>query len=263
MMRVPRLNLGSILGVMGLLFLPVSGLAQSQQVPPQPTLLVPTNPFASPPALIVSPATPPPTAAPAVAPATAATPAAPAASPPPAAAPTPPAASAPAPEKAKALAKAKAATKHKVHKAIVAHEPRDIVVEIYRVAGGPDGNYDGPSALTDKKIRQLYFSKELTSALTAMDARSAKTKKPVLGFDPITNSQEPDVQNLDIDLESQKPDRIIVSAKFRSTSDSSIVHYDFIKEGNAWKLDNIRGEIQGQSGQWSLRDIIGNALHQP
>ena len=91
-----------------------------------------------------------------------------------------------------------------------------------------------------------------------MEAKSAGA--PILNFDPITNSEGPDVQNLDIAIESEQPDRVSIAAKFRSAADSSIVHYDFVREGNVWKLDNIRGEIAGQNGQWSLREIIRNGL---
>lgn len=161
------------------------------------------------------------------------------------------------------LAGAKPAAKHKLGaktkpavKMKVAHAPRDIVAAIYKVEAGPKGDYAGPSAFDDGRLRRLYFSKGLNAAIAALLAKSGNA--PVLNFDPITNSEAPDIRNLAIAVESEKPDRVVVAAKFASADGSSIVYYDFIKEGGAWKIDNIRGEILGQNGQWSLREILKN-----
>jgi hypothetical protein len=155
------------------------------------------------------------------------------------------------------VAKPKGAAKSRMAK-YGARGPRDIVATIYRVSAGANGNYDGPSAFDDAKIRELYFSNDLNAALAASEAKSSATS--VVNFDPITNSEGPDVQDLHIALESATSDRASVAAKFASTNESSIVHYDFVKEGKAWKLDNMRGEIVGQDGQWSLREILKNSL---
>jgi hypothetical protein len=134
--------------------------------------------------------------------------------------------------------------------------PRDIVATIYKVAAGKDGSYDGPSAFDDSRIRKLYFSKGLIALVAATEKKTPGGS--ILNFDPITNSEGPDVEDLNIAPESEKADRMSVAAHFNSQSDSSIIHYDFVKEGRFWKLDNIRGEIVGQQGQWSLREILGN-----
>jgi hypothetical protein len=136
-----------------------------------------------------------------------------------------------------------------------AHAPRDIVATIYKVSAGKDGGYDGPSAFDDGRIRKLYFSKGLIAAMAATEKKTPGGS--ILNFDPITNS-EADVGDLNIALESEKADRMSVAARFNSASDASIIHYDFVKEGKLWKLDNIRGEIVGQQGQWSLREILEN-----
>jgi hypothetical protein len=167
---------------------------------------------------------------------------------------TAPAAETAAPAEAAPPAKIRHVAKRKP----AAHTPLDIVEAIYKVSAGKDGSYSGPSAFDDAKIRQLYFSKGFLAAVAAMEAKS--TGGPILDFDPITNSEGPDVQDLDIAAESEQPDRAIIAAKFKSAQDSSIVHYDFVKEGKLWKLDDIRGEIVGQSGRWSLREIIKNGL---
>jgi hypothetical protein len=262
-MRDQWLNMGAVFGATSLFLLAMPVSAQAQASPPAPSMTqsptltlppasaaapVPDQPAAPAAAPAQEPAAPaqvtspqpaqPDEAAPAQAPADATAPAAETAA---------PAETAP-PAKIRRVAKRKPA----------AHTPLDIVEAIYKVSAGKDGSYSGPSAFDDAKIRQLYFSKGFLAAVAAMEAKS--TGGPILDFDPITNSEGPDVQDLDIAAESEQPDRAIIAAKFKSAQDSSIVHYDFVKEGKLWKLDDIRGEIVGQSGQWSLREIIKNGL---
>jgi hypothetical protein len=171
----------------------------------------------------------------------------------------PPAAEAAAPVGAMPAAKIKRTAKLGAGmKMTAARAPRDIVATIYHVSAGKDGSYSGPSAFDDSAVRHLYFSKGLIAALAAAQAKSAGA--PILDFDPITNSEGPDVQDLDIAIESDQPDHVIVAAKFRSADAASVLHYDFVKEGKSWKLDDIRGEMVGQSEQWSLREILKNSL---
>ncbi len=156
------------------------------------------------------------------------------------------------PAAAAAAAKPRGTGKH-IDAEYAAHTPREIVATIYKVAAGKDGGYDGPSAFDNGRIRKLYFSKGLVAAMGKRTSGGS-----ILDFDPITNSEAPDVEELNIALESEKADQMSVAARFNSASDSSIIHYDFVKEGKLWKLDNIRGEIAGQQGQWSLREILQN-----
>ena len=137
-----------------------------------------------------------------------------------------------------------------------ATSPRDIVVEIYRISAGKDGKYHGPSAFADKGVRSRYFAKSLVAAITKMEARSKQKNEPILDFDPVTNSQDPDVKDLAITVESEAAAMVVVAARFLSFDETepSIVRYDFVKEGGAWKIDDMHGE-HGKD-KWSLRDII-------
>jgi hypothetical protein len=248
-MRDRWLITGAVMGMA--LLLPVPGSAQDLTMPPSmyqnPTMPMPdSEPPAASPAAPASPQTQP-----AEQPATVAQEKKPAKI---GAAKAKPAAQA---AETTSAGKSRGALKSKMARS-GARTPRDMVAAIYRFSAGKDGNYGGPSAFDDARIRQLYFSKDLIAALAATRAKS--TGDAAINFDPITNSEGPDVEDLKIALESEKADRASVAARFTSAEDSSIVHYDFVKEGGAWKLDNIRGEIEGQDGQWSLRDILKNSL---
>lgn len=139
----------------------------------------------------------------------------------------------------------------------VAHEPVEIVTEIYRVAAGPNGKYEGASAIENRQVRKLYLSKSLVAALVAMKKR--EKDGPILDFDPITNSQDPSVKNLSITQESLTDAKSVVAAKFFSFDEKepSIVRYDFIKDGADWRIDEITGQRGGDKTQaWSLRKVI-------
>ena len=133
--------------------------------------------------------------------------------------------------------------------------PKDIVVEIYHIAAGPKGDYQTPSAFDDKQVRK-NFTKSLLAAQKAMDMRSKKLNEPILDFDPVTNSQDPSVRNLSVDVESADAAKTIVAAGFDSEGAKArnVVRYVFVREGAAWKLDDIRGD--NGDDKWDLRELM-------
>jgi hypothetical protein len=136
-----------------------------------------------------------------------------------------------------------------------ASDPRAIVEEIYKISAGAKGDYTGPSAFNDLRVRKRYFSKPLGNAVRKMERKSAKTNEPILDFDPITDSQEPSVRNLKIDVQTRTDQQTTIEASFTSFEDGKrrSVLYDFVKLGKDWKLENIHG---GQGDEkWSLREI--------
>ncbi len=133
--------------------------------------------------------------------------------------------------------------------------PKDQVVEIYRIAAGPKGDYLSPSAFADKQVRR-HFTKSLLDADKAMNLRSKKLNEPILDFDPVTNSQDPSVRGLSIAVESADAANTVVAASFNSEGRTgpNIVRYIFVREGGAWKLDDIRGEDGDE--KWDLRALM-------
>jgi hypothetical protein len=133
--------------------------------------------------------------------------------------------------------------------------PKDVVVAIYHIAAGPNGDYQVPSAIDDKQVRK-HFTKSLIAARNAMDARSKKLNEPILDFDPVTNSQDPSVRNLAIDVESADAARTIVAARFESegAKAQNVVRYVFVREAGAWRVDDITGE--NGPDKWDLREVM-------
>jgi Protein of unknown function (DUF3828) len=133
--------------------------------------------------------------------------------------------------------------------------PKEIVTQIYHIAAGPKGDYQTPSPFDDKQVRK-YFTKSLLAADNAMSARSKKLNEPILDFDPITNSQDPSVRNLTIDVESADAAKTIVAASFDSEGAKArnVVRYILVRDGAAWKVDDMRGE--NGADKWDLRDVM-------
>jgi hypothetical protein len=126
--------------------------------------------------------------------------------------------------------------------------PTDVVTAIYRIYAGPRGDYLAGS-IEDKRISS-YFTPSLRNALAAMNARSRKANEPILDFDPVTDSQDPQVERLSIAAESEN----VVAATFFSGEVKHIVRYVFKPEGGASKIDDISGGSGADA--WDLRRII-------
>jgi hypothetical protein len=126
--------------------------------------------------------------------------------------------------------------------------PTDVVTGIYRIYAGPKGDYQAGS-IEDKRIAVLYTT-SLRKALSAMNARSRKSNEPILDFDPVTDSQDPQVERLSIAAESDS----VVAATFFSGETRHVVRFVFKPEGDASKIDDISGGSAADS--WDLRRII-------
>ena len=126
--------------------------------------------------------------------------------------------------------------------------PVDVTTAIYRIYAGPKGDYQTGN-LDDKRVA-VYLSKSLRAALKAMDARSKKLNEPILDFDPVTDSQDPQVEKLAIAAEGDAA----AVATFYSGDVKHVVRYSFVREGDAWKVDDIAGGAGDD--KWDLRDII-------
>ena len=135
--------------------------------------------------------------------------------------------------------------------------PTDIVTDIYRIAAGPKGDYMA-AGIDDPRVRK-QFSHSLLKAMDAMNLRAKKTGELLLDFDPITSSQDPSVFDLKIEPEPGDSAHPVVDASFnRAASENDlkrhIVRYIFLREGNAWKLDDIGGTVADD--KWSLRETL-------
>ena len=136
-----------------------------------------------------------------------------------------------------------------------ADSPKDIVEGLYRSAARKKGEWDDPILMAP--TRQRLFSKALLTAWTAADARNKADEVGWLDFDPISNSQDPDVNDLRVTVLREEASKTSIQAAFRVAPDPKSrvdrVVYAFVLEDGAWKLDDIVGNPNGD--RWSVRAL--------
>lgn len=134
--------------------------------------------------------------------------------------------------------------------------PRDFVVEIYKVAGGPSGDgSDGGAIFADEDNRKRFLSRGLRAEIEAMVRRTPKGDAPDLDFDPISSGNDPNFHDLRIKTESERGARAVVIADFVSHQDKvrTLLRYLLVREHGGWKVDDI---IASGKNEWRVRKLI-------
>ncbi|MGJ5020104.1 DUF3828 domain-containing protein [Bradyrhizobium sp. SZCCHNS3002] len=144
------------------------------------------------------------------------------------------------------------------------NEPVGIMTAIYtRVAKGK-GEDGGTFIIEDKAARAKYLSKSLAAQWARMDARTPKGEVGAIDFDPVTNSQDPDVASFKVTPEMQDGDKATVAVSIRGhrterkEQADDIIRYDLVREAGQWKIDDIRGAVDGKP--WSIRAMLAEFL---
>jgi Protein of unknown function (DUF3828) len=146
-----------------------------------------------------------------------------------------------------------------------ADDPAGILTAIYtRVAKGK-GDSGGAFVFETKAAKAKYLSKSLIALWVKADARRRKGDGGPVDFDPITNSQDPDVKSFKVVAEKQEADdRAIIAVMIDShqrrpaKAADQTIRYDFVREAGGWKIDEIKGAVDGEA--WSLRAVITDFL---
>ncbi len=138
--------------------------------------------------------------------------------------------------------------------------PAAVIRAIYKRASAGKGESGGQFVWLKARDRSRRLSKSLVALWAAADAKVPAGDQGPIGFDPITNSQDPLVQSFDIAVERQDIARATVAAIFAARKGNVraqphvTVRYDLVREGGRWMIDDIRGDISGQA--WSVREML-------
>jgi len=139
-------------------------------------------------------------------------------------------------------------------------DPAGIMTAIYtRVAKGK-GEDGGNFVIESKAARAKYLSKSLAAQWAKMDARTPKGEVGAVDFDPITNSQDPDVASFKVTPEKQQTDKATLAVTItghrneRKEQADNVIRYDLVREAGRWKIDDIRGAVDGKP--WSIRQML-------
>lgn len=142
------------------------------------------------------------------------------------------------------------------------NDPVAIVTAIYvRVAKGKNGG--GGFVIENKAAKAKYLSSALIALWAKADAHTPKGDIGPIDFDPVTNSQESDVKSFKVVAEKLEADKAAISvtitgARPRAKAADQIVHYDFVRDGDKWKIDDIKGSDDGTA--WSIRGMLEEFL---
>jgi hypothetical protein len=149
--------------------------------------------------------------------------------------------------------------------AAAADDPAGILIAIYtRVAKGK-GDGGGTFVIQTKASRTKYLSNALVALWAKADARTRKGDGGPVGFDPVTNSQDPDVKSFRLAAEKQGADKATIAVTIeshqreaRANPADKTIRYDFVHEAGQWKIDDIKGAVDG--GPWSVRALLVDSL---
>ena len=150
------------------------------------------------------------------------------------------------------------------HPAFGADDPAGILTAIYTRAAKGKGDSGGAFVFENRAAKARYLSKSLIALWAKADARTRKGDGGPVGFDPVTNSQDPDVKSFKVVAEKQEADKAVIAVTIDShqTPPSKpadrIIRYEFVREAGGWKIDEIKGAVDGEA--WSLRAIITDFL---
>jgi hypothetical protein len=144
-----------------------------------------------------------------------------------------------------------------------ANDPVAILTAIYTRAAKGKGDGGAAFVIENKAAKAKYLSKSLIALWAKADAHTPKGDVGPVDFDPVTNSQEPDVKSFRVAAEKPEADKAavavtIIGHRARRTPTDDILHYDFVREGNAWKIDDIKGSADGEA--WSIRGMLEESL---
>ena len=143
-------------------------------------------------------------------------------------------------------------------------DPLEIVTAIYTRAAKGKGDGGGAFVIETKAAKAKYLSNSLIELWAKADAHTPKGDIGPIDFDPVTNSQEPDVKSFKVVSEKAETDKAIIAVTItghstarRKAADQTL-RYDFVRDGTVWKIDDIKGASDGEP--WSIRGMLAESL---
>jgi hypothetical protein len=144
------------------------------------------------------------------------------------------------------------------------NDPVAIVTAIYTRAAKGKGDGGGGFVTDTKAAKARYLSKSLIELWAKADAHTPKGDVGPVDFDPVTNSQEPDIKSFKVDAEKLDADKALIAVTItgrqmpqRKAADQ-VVRYDLVREAAGWKIDDIKGASDAEP--WSIRAMLTDSL---
>jgi hypothetical protein len=145
-----------------------------------------------------------------------------------------------------------------------AADPLALVNAIYALTAKGKGDGGGAFIIESKAAKAKYLSKALVALWAKADAHTPKGDVGPVDFDPVTNSQEPDVKSFQTIMEKQDADKAVIAVTIashgapRAKPADNIIRYTYVRDAGQWKIDDISGASDGEP--WSIRQMLANSL---
>jgi len=143
-------------------------------------------------------------------------------------------------------------------------DPVAIVNAIYARAAKGKGDSGGGFVIENKVAKAKYLSKSLIALWAKADAHTPKGDVGPVDFDPVTNSQDPDVKAFKVETEKLDAAKALIAVTIdghrepREKPADKTIRYAFVREAAGWKIDDISGAADGES--WSIRAMLSSSL---
>jgi hypothetical protein len=151
--------------------------------------------------------------------------------------------------------------------AAAADDPASILTGIYTRAAKGKGDGGGGFVIENKAAKAKYLSKSLIALWAKADAGTRKGDVGPIDFDPVSNSQDPDVKSFKLVAEKQDADKATIAVTIeshqreaRAKAADNTIRYEFVHEAGQWKIDDIKGAVDGSP--WSVRALLVDSLKQ-
>ena len=141
----------------------------------------------------------------------------------------------------------------------VANDPAALLTKLYTAAAKDNA---GGSFVNNAKERGKYLSKALAALWSKAEAKTKDDGVPI-DFDVVSNSQDPDIKSFDIKTEKQDSGSATLAVTLtgsqpRKVTADDVIRYDFVRDGAHWRIDDIRGSVDGKP--WSVRQMLDASL---
>jgi hypothetical protein len=144
------------------------------------------------------------------------------------------------------------------------NDPVAIVNSIYARAARGKGDGGGAFIIENKTAKAKYLSKSLITLWAKADAHTPKGDVGPVDFDPVTNSQEPDVKSFAVSPEKSDAGMAIVAVTItgrnppHANAADAVIRYNFVRDAGQWKINDISSAEDGKP--WSLRSMLNDSL---
>jgi hypothetical protein len=145
-----------------------------------------------------------------------------------------------------------------------ADDPVAVIKAIYSRAAKGKGDGGGAFIIESKTAKAKYLSKALIALWAKADAHTPKGDVGPVDFDPVTNSQEPDVKSFTTVADKLDPDKAVIAVTIagrgapRAKPTDNTIRYNLVRDAGQWKIDDICGSSDGEA--WSIRAMLADSL---